>query len=309
MNEPNRSRYIANVRWKRRYPDGRVRIPRGGPDGTTPIRQDDSSATPLRRSLSLRLARPHRTFARPHQADPRGFLETHRPPVVLDEVQNAPELLPLHQARGSSRDRSVAGQYLLDRFTEPAAGGDRLRSSLAWTHGDAAKLFLLIAAGRSPGDPEQPPAMGNGIADAFSEAIWTRLSLRCGTTSSGFVVSGTRRRPGPRRLPLWHAGYLQTYLERDAAVAAPDRKSHRVRRTSSGSLRRRSAQLLSLTDVSRDLGVAVNTVKAWLSVLEATLPGHRAAALLRERRGSNGSSKRHQGVLHRHRDALPPGRD
>ena len=32
----------------------------------------------------------------------------------------------------------------------------------------------------------------------------------------------------------------------------------------------RAAQLLSLTDLARDLGVAVNTVKAWLSVLEAT---------------------------------------
>ena len=32
----------------------------------------------------------------------------------------------------------------------------------------------------------------------------------------------------------------------------------------------RSAQLLNLTDVARDLGVAVNTTKAWLSVLEAT---------------------------------------
>lgn len=32
----------------------------------------------------------------------------------------------------------------------------------------------------------------------------------------------------------------------------------------------RSAQLLDLSDLSRDLGIAVNTVKAWLSVLEAT---------------------------------------
>ena len=32
----------------------------------------------------------------------------------------------------------------------------------------------------------------------------------------------------------------------------------------------RTAQLLSLTDLAGDLGVAVNTVKAWLSVLEAT---------------------------------------
>jgi hypothetical protein len=32
----------------------------------------------------------------------------------------------------------------------------------------------------------------------------------------------------------------------------------------------RSGQLLNLTDLARDLGVAVNTGKAWLSVLEAT---------------------------------------
>ena len=32
----------------------------------------------------------------------------------------------------------------------------------------------------------------------------------------------------------------------------------------------RSGQLLNLTDVARDIGVAVNTIKAWLSVLEAT---------------------------------------
>jgi len=32
----------------------------------------------------------------------------------------------------------------------------------------------------------------------------------------------------------------------------------------------RSAQLLNMTDLARDLGIAVNTAKAWLSVLEAT---------------------------------------
>jgi hypothetical protein len=32
----------------------------------------------------------------------------------------------------------------------------------------------------------------------------------------------------------------------------------------------RSAQLLDLTDLARELGVAVNTAKAWLSVLQAS---------------------------------------
>ena len=32
----------------------------------------------------------------------------------------------------------------------------------------------------------------------------------------------------------------------------------------------RTGQLLNLSDIARDLGVAVNTGKAWLSILEAT---------------------------------------
>jgi predicted AAA+ superfamily ATPase len=32
----------------------------------------------------------------------------------------------------------------------------------------------------------------------------------------------------------------------------------------------RSAQLLNLAELARDLGVALNTAKAWLAVIEAT---------------------------------------
>ena len=68
---------------------------------------------------------------------------------------------------------------------------------------------------------------------------------------------------------LWHASYIQTYIERDV------RSIRQVGDLTlfQGFLRMlaaRSGQLLNLTEVARDLGVAVNTAKAWLSVLEAT---------------------------------------
>ena len=72
-----------------------------------------------------------------------------------------------------------------------------------------------------------------------------------------------------RDVALWHASYVHTYLERDVrglrqvADLAQFQSFLRV-------LAARSGQLLNLTDISRDLGVAVNTVKTWLSVLEAT---------------------------------------
>ena len=72
-----------------------------------------------------------------------------------------------------------------------------------------------------------------------------------------------------RNTALWHGSYIQTYLERDV------RTLRQVGDLSGFQsflkvLAARSGQLLNLTDVARDIGVAVNTIKAWLSVLEAT---------------------------------------
>ncbi|MBI3301533.1 MAG: DUF4143 domain-containing protein, partial [Deltaproteobacteria bacterium] len=74
----------------------------------------------------------------------------------------------------------------------------------------------------------------------------------------------------PRRdASLWHASYVQTYLERDVRalrqVGDLTQFQNFLR-----ALAARSGQLLNLADTARDLGVAVNTAKAWLSVLEAT---------------------------------------
>jgi len=74
--------------------------------------------------------------------------------------------------------------------------------------------------------------------------------------------------PG-RDINLWQAGYVQTYLERDVRTI---RQVGDLSQFQSflRALAARSAQLINLTDLARDLGVAVNTAKAWLSVLEAT---------------------------------------
>ena len=63
---------------------------------------------------------------------------------------------------------------------------------------------------------------------------------------------------------LWHASYVQTYLERDVRslrqVGDLTLFQSFVR-----ALAVRSGGLLNLTELARDLGVAVNTAKAWLS--------------------------------------------
>lgn len=74
--------------------------------------------------------------------------------------------------------------------------------------------------------------------------------------------------PG-RDTALWHSAYVQTYLERDVRSLRQvgDLSQYQVFLRA---LAARSAQLVKLSELGRDLGVALNTVKAWLSVLEAT---------------------------------------
>lgn len=193
--------------------------------------------------------------------DPRAFLEMHPPPVVFDEVQYAPNLLPYIKEKIDA-DRDRTGRYLLTG-SQNLFLMERVSESLA---GRAAILRLLPLSRREaegrPGAPlpwESKGKKSRGETLAFEE-LWVEF-LRGGYPE--LVVR-------PRRDPyLWHAGYVQTYLERDV------RTLRQVGDLSlfQGFLRAlaaRSGQLLSLSDVARDLGLAVNTIKAWLSVLEAT---------------------------------------
>ncbi|MCP4665249.1 MAG: ATP-binding protein [Deltaproteobacteria bacterium] len=193
--------------------------------------------------------------------DPRSFLEMHRPPVIFDEVQYAPDLLPYIKERiDANRDKS--GQYLLTG-SQNLLLMERVNESLA---GRAAMLRLLPLSRReADGRPELPLPWeskrphSQALKHSYRE-LW-----------EGFLRGGyPELRVQPKRdANLWHASYVQTYLERDVRtlrqVGDLTQFQNFLR-----ALAARSAQLLNLTDVARDLGVAVNTAKAWLSVLEAT---------------------------------------
>ena len=68
---------------------------------------------------------------------------------------------------------------------------------------------------------------------------------------------------------LWQASYIQTYLERDVRNLRNlgDLTQFQV---FVRALAARSAQILNLSYLARDVGIAVNTAKDWLSILEAS---------------------------------------
>ncbi len=194
-------------------------------------------------------------------ADPRGFLSLHPAPVIFDEVQYAPDLLPYIKESIDER-RNVRGRYFLTGSQNLLVVG-RVSESLA---GRAAMLRLMpVSQHEESGRPLDPlpwertktrPAL-NRLAAAD---LWRRL-LRGGYPE---LVA----EPG-RDISLWHSSYIQTYLERDVRSLRQvgDLISFR---SFLRALAARTGQLLNLADVARDLGVAVNTAKAWLSVLGAT---------------------------------------
>jgi predicted AAA+ superfamily ATPase len=193
--------------------------------------------------------------------DPRGFIDSYEPPVIFDEVQYAPELLSYIKEKIDA-DREKPGRYLLTG-SQNLLLMQQITESLA---GRAAMLRLLPLSQREvdgvPGTPlpwDKRKKRPSGRKLAYKK-LW-----------QSFLLGGYPELVAhPRRdATLWHASYIQTYLERDIRslrqIGDLTQFQMFIRALAS-----RSAQLLNISDLSRDIGVAVNTAKAWLSVLEAT---------------------------------------
>ncbi len=195
------------------------------------------------------------------ESDPRGFLAAHPAPVIFDEVQYAPDLLPYIKER-IDEERGVHGRYLLTG-SQNLLMLEKVTESLA---GRAAWLTLWPLSRREiDGTPDLPLSFRDTTECARGEsiefdALWKRL------------LAGWFPEPvlePERDIELWHESYLRTYVERDVRNIRQigDLVQFQIfLRT----LAHRAGNLLVLSGLSRDLGVAVNTVKAWLSVLEAS---------------------------------------
>ncbi|MBK6407961.1 MAG: ATP-binding protein [Holophagales bacterium] len=168
------------------------------------------------------------------EADPRGFLEGLKLPIVLDEIQNAPELLGFVRTLVDASLRSM-GKWLLTGSQEaPLMRG--VTESLA---GRAAVLQLWpLSVTESP-----------------------RVSLLRG----GFPEVLAR----PRSARTWFSSYVQTYLERDVRAVAAIRDLGSFRRFL-GLLATRHGQTVNKTDLAAPLGVSVPTISSWLDILELT---------------------------------------
>ena len=168
------------------------------------------------------------------RSDPRTFLEELRPPILFDEIQNAPELLSYVRTLIDTAPRRT-GQWLFTGSQEaPLMQG--ITESMA---GRAAILQLL------PFSVTETPKV-NMLHGGFPEVV-----VR------------------PKSRALWFASYLQTYLERDVRSITNVRDLVTFRRFIA-LLASRHGQILNKTDLAAPLDVSVPTISEWLHVLEIT---------------------------------------
>lgn len=168
------------------------------------------------------------------RSDPRALLEDLKPPVLFDEIQHVPDLLPYIRTNADRNPRSK-GQWLFTGSQEaPLMRG--VTESMA---GRAAILQLL----------------------PFSLHETDRVSLLHG----GYPEVLAR----PRGRQLWFSSNIQTYLEREVRAVTNVRDLATFRRFLA-LLASRHGQILNKTDLAAPLGVSIPTIGDWLQVLEIT---------------------------------------
>jgi predicted AAA+ superfamily ATPase len=168
------------------------------------------------------------------RADPHSFIEEIRPPAILDEIQNVPEILGYVRTQ-IDRSPNKKGRWLLTGSQEfPLMKG--ATESMA---GRAAVFHLL----------------------PFSFLEAPKVSLLNGRFPEVLAH--------PSVSQTWFRSYIQTYLERDVRAISSIRDLATFRRFLS-LLASRCGQILNRTDLAAPLGVTVPTISEWLNILEIT---------------------------------------
>lgn len=199
--------------------------------------------------------------------DPRLFLADNPPPIAIDEIQYAPELLPyikerIDVARLQNPEKAV-GMYWL-------TGSQQFKMMAKVTESLAGRIGVFnlygLSARELAGAPEAIPYLPENLAVGeeacssaqFFERLWlgSYPNLRVSSDPRGNWLD-------------FYRSYVQTYLERDVRSLAQV-ADLKVFYAFLKAVAARSAQILNYSDVARDTGISQPTAKGYLAILEAS---------------------------------------
>lgn len=206
------------------------------------------------------------------RADPDLFLDNRSTPLILDEVQYAPEVISAIKRR-IDRDRKP-GQYILTGSQQWGVMKQMVESLTGRTVILQLESFSLTEISKN-----RPSK--SWLSDWFSSQKIEKasfLDLPRQTYEQlwrGFL-------PEAQILPLeilhtFHASYQKTYIEKDIRLLAEISDLHQFTRfiQLAASF---TAQEINYQQIGRDLGIANQTAQRWLSLLKEIFEWHEISA-------------------------------
>ncbi|MDP3732852.1 MAG: ATP-binding protein [Candidatus Omnitrophota bacterium] len=183
-------------------------------------------------------------------SDPRFFLESAGNKVIIDEIQYVPQLLSYVKML-IDKERQRRGRFIFtgsQQFNMIKNLGDTLAGRI----GIAELLPFCVE--------EKKAAIKGKAKFSGAQEYFVHACLK-GSFSETVVYKNIN-------VDFWYSAYLQTYLERDVRTIYNIGNLRDFQRFMQ-LLAARCSQILNLSSLSSELGIAVNTIKRWLSVLEA----------------------------------------
>ena len=193
--------------------------------------------------------------------DPALFLQLHRPPVLIDEVQYAPELFPyikIHIDRyHAPGDFWLTGSQL---FSLMRGVQESLAGRVALLHMSPMSQREIIGAPCVPFTTELERFLAE--RDQIAPVTTPELFARLWKGSMPGLVSGQT----PDR-NVFYSSYLSTYVERDVRELSGSVDALKFNRFVTA-VAARCSQLLNYNALAEDADIDMPTSKAWLNILE-----------------------------------------
>lgn len=197
--------------------------------------------------------------------EPALFLQRFEPPILIDEIQYAPELLPYiklyvdeHRNNGDFWLTGSQQFHLMKGVSESLAG----RVGIMHMQGLSLKEQQNHAEADTPFLPNLKQLQKRiEEADHLSLKELYRIIWRGSFPALDLNPMMNRN--------LFYSSYVQTYLQRDvrdlARVGDEDAFLKFLRAAAA-----RTAQLLNLSEMARDVGISSVTAKHWLTILQSS---------------------------------------
>jgi len=203
-------------------------------------------------------------------SNPRLFFEMHRPPVFIDEIHLAPNLLDtmmtlsdLYAFENLQRDRQKSNLFFLSSSSSQLHGIRGINES------SAGRVAVLEMSGISLQER-------NGVDfGAFTPtlSLLTKRNAKHRTKEEIYQIIFEGGMPkiviDKVDRDLYYSSYLDSYINKDLRELANLRKGddfYRFLRF----LAARTAQTIDYTAISKAIGVSVLTIREWFALLEST---------------------------------------